>query len=348
MGLSIRRSSVAGHGLFTQKKIRRGQKILRLSGQRVEGAYHHDDIIEDPMMVGVDLGVWLKPSPRHPERWLNHSCNPNAILGAHAEFFALRDIASGEEIVFDYSTSEADPWWTMTCHCGAANCRHTIRAFQYLPKKLKRRYRPLVAPWLRNVEQLYDSVPTAIADAALLVRQGTPVAFPTESFFGLAVRADDESAIRHLFQIKQREAGKPIALIAADLQQVKKFFVMSKAEVQLARKHWPGPLTILLKPKATIQAKALGAQKIGVRVPAHAVARRLAARAAAPITATSANISGQPPTKSARQLKHDFPDILIVPGRCGRQSKPSTIIDVRQSTIHVIRQGSIHPVRSLD
>lgn len=170
----------------------------------------------------------------------------------------------------------------------------------------------------------------------------TLFAFPTESFFALGVAATDKKAIQHLFHLKKREAGKPIALIAANLQQVKKFFEMSKAEEQLAKQYWPSPLTILLKPKSVIQAKALGAKRIGVRVPKHAVARRLAARAAAPITATSANISGQPPTKSVRKLKRDFPDILVVSGRCGKLGRPSTIISVDDDHITLIRQGAVH------
>lgn len=168
-----------------------------------------------------------------------------------------------------------------------------------------------------------------------------PFLYPTESFYALGVKATNRLAVEQLFRIKQREPGKPIALIAANLQQVRKFFIMSKTEERLARPFWPGSLTMLLKPKRTIQSAALGAKKIGVRVPAHVGARRIAARAAAPITATSANISGRPPTKSARKLKHDFPDILIMPGRCGRQTKPSTIINVQGSTITIIRQGSV-------
>lgn len=176
---------------------------------------------------------------------------------------------------------------------------------------------------------------------------GKIVAFPTESFYALGVPANDVLAIKKLFALKKRESGKPIALIAADLAQVKKFFVMSKAETQLAKQHWPGPLTILLTPKKTIAAKALGAKKIGVRVPAHTVARRLAERAGAPLTATSANISGQPPTKSARVVKRNFPGILVAPGRCGKQSLPSTIVELKNTNIHILRPGAVHPVRSI-
>lgn len=167
------------------------------------------------------------------------------------------------------------------------------------------------------------------------------IAFPTESFYALGVRATDAKAIRQLFRVKKREAGKPVALIAVNVKQVKKYFFMSTVEERLAKEYWPGALTILLKPKARIAARALGARRIGVRVPAHAGARRLATQLGAPITATSANISGQPPTKSGRKVKRDFPDILILPGRCGRATLPSTIIEVRKNTIVILRDGAV-------
>jgi len=199
-------------------------------------------------------------------------------------------------------------------------------------------------------------------------------AYPTESFYALGVPATNAKAIRQLFRLKRREKGKPIALIAADIQQVKKFFFMSKDEERLAKKYWPGAVTILLKPKRTIAVSALlggtsptpllnrrrGQLRIGVRVPAHPGARRLAKTLGAPITATSANISGQPPTKSARKVKQSFPGILIMPGRCGKLRQPSTIIKMKKKKILILRQGSqnlsskgtrilgntIHPVRS--
>jgi len=173
------------------------------------------------------------------------------------------------------------------------------------------------------------------------VKKSVVTAYPTESFFALGVPATDAQAIKNLFKLKKREVEKPIALIAASLPQVKKFFVMSVHEEKLAKQYWPGPLTILLTPKKSIAARALGAKKIGVRVPAHGVARRLALRAAAPLTATSANRSGQSPTKSVRALKKEFPDILVVSGRCGRQRQPSTIVEMHGARPRIIRQGAI-------
>lgn len=211
-------------------------------------------------------------------------------------------------------------------------------------------------------------------------RRGVIFGYPTESFYALGVKATDKYAIKKLFRLKHREAGKPIALIAADLKQVKKFFYMTKDEERLARKHWPGALTILLKPKppssprpspggrgwiaadalvpsspnaSTTSPRPLLNQgvvrggRIGVRVPTHAGARQLAHQAGSPITATSANISGQPPTKSARKVKRDFPGIMIAPGRCGRNAKPSTVVKIIKNSITIIRQGATHPIRSL-
>lgn len=196
-------------------------------------------------------------------------------------------------------------------------------------------------------------------------------AYPTESFYALGVPATDAKAIQQLFRVKHREPNKPIALIAADIAQVKKFFYVSSAELRLMKKYWPGALTILLKPKTpsslrqtqgrlgrrgAIAVSALlglttpsplltlrrGPARVGVRVPDHAPARELALECGAPITATSANISDQPPTKSARKLKRDFPDIMIVPGQCGQERRPSTVVEIIKNKIIIHRQGSLN------
>lgn len=186
------------------------------------------------------------------------------------------------------------------------------------------------------------------------LREGSIVAYPTESFYALGVDATNPRAIRQLFRVKHREKNKPVALIAGSIKQVEKFFVMSKAERSLARRHWPGALTVLLRPKKFIAGTTLaptspypslgrrGQIKIGVRIPAHPQARALALRLGPPITATSANISGQPPTKSAAKIKRDFPGILIMPGRCGSQTKPSTVAEIMNNKIVIHRQGAVY------
>lgn len=175
------------------------------------------------------------------------------------------------------------------------------------------------------------------------IRHGNILAYPTESFYALGADATDAAAIRRLYRLKRRETKKPIALVAAGLTQVQRFFSMTPAEGRLARRYWPGPLTILLRPKAHIAARSLGARRIGVRVPAHAGARRLARLVGAPITATSANRSGEPPTKSVTKVKRDFPGILLWPGRCGQQRRPSTIVEHQHGHLTTIRPGAVSP-----
>lgn len=183
---------------------------------------------------------------------------------------------------------------------------------------------------------------TSFLQAVEQLRRGTMVAFPTESFWAFGVDAMNTKAIKQLFRVKHREKNVPIALICGSFKQVEKFFYVTVEERRLMKKHWPGSLTILLKPRRGIAVKALGSARIGVRVPRWAQARVLTLYAGVPITATSANESGAPPTKSLRVLRRAFPDILYVSGRCGRQTQPSTIIFMTNKKIHIIRQGAIH------
>src|SRR6185503_6322688 len=167
--------------------------------------------------------------------------------------------------------------------------------------------------------------------AAELIKKGQVVAYPTESYYALGADATNPTAIRKLFRLKKRQAKNPIALIAADMLQVQKYFYLSAEEMTIAEKHWPGPLTMLLQPKVPglkavadddqryIATQALGVIPntkpsadrgligglvdavttgslprpvlVGVRVPGHSLVRGLAKSAGVPLTATSANIS---------------------------------------------------------
>lgn len=206
-----------------------------------------------------------------------------------------------------------------------------------------------------------------IKEAARAIKKGGIVAYPTESFWALGADATNASAVKRVFRMKGRTGQKPIALIAGNLRQVEKFFVMSEREKQLVKEYWPGfgsvaqaqsgAMTLLLKPKSKIAASTLasppsspdlsslgrrGGLRVGVRVPVHAQARALALSVGAPITATSANVSGQAPTKSAGRVAKYFPGILVLAGRCGSKRKPSTVVAVQGDSVHVIRPGSVN------
>lgn len=205
----------------------------------------------------------------------------------------------------------------------------------------------------------------SLKQAVRIIKAGGVVVYPTESFWALGTDATNRAAVARVFRLKGR-GKKPIALIAGSMKQVESFFVLTKAERALARKHWPGAMTLLLRPKRKIAARALAPttpsrrmaghpslekegtgwgprrfMPIGVRVPGHARARQLALSAGVPITATSANISGHLPTKSAAKVKRQFPDILVMVGRCGRARRPSAVIEIRGQRVQVIRRGTM-------
>jgi hypothetical protein len=141
---------------------------MRATGKNVFGQYASGAVPEDPMMIGVGVGHWVKPVRASIFRWLNHSCTPNIGLRDQREFVAMRSIRVGEEIVHDFSMSEADPWWSMRCLCGSRNCRRRIRAFQFLTIDQQRTYRSWVAQWILDCAALYRQLPIRQANRTLV------------------------------------------------------------------------------------------------------------------------------------------------------------------------------------
>lgn len=117
-------SPIAGEGVFAGRDFATGEKIWTMSGL----VYGNSRTGQDPDFVGLAPGLWMDPDA--PLNKLNHSCNPNAHFGAKRRLFALRPIRKGEEVTFDYSTSEVDAQWTMSCECGAVGCRRGLHAIQ--------------------------------------------------------------------------------------------------------------------------------------------------------------------------------------------------------------------------
>ena len=133
-----------------------------------------------------------------------------------------------------------------------------------------------------------------------MLARGLVVAYPTDTVYGLAVDPRNPEAVRRLFALKARDASSALTLIAADLEQARLAAELGETAEQLARAFWPGPLTIVGLARAGLTAEAVaGGDTVGVRVPDHAVAVALAREAGFPVTATSANVSGQPASSSA-------------------------------------------------
>jgi uncharacterized protein len=137
-----------GRGIFAKVDINKGDLIFTWEGLLRQGIY--------PWYVGdrwLQIGEfqWLDPSVCNPGCYINHSCNPNSGIRNSVEMVAMRDIIKGEEVTFDYSTSESEDGWYLICHCGEKNCRRIIKPYEFLSKELKLKYRDFVSEYLRGI-----------------------------------------------------------------------------------------------------------------------------------------------------------------------------------------------------
>lgn len=185
----------------------------------------------------------------------------------------------------------------------------------------------------------------AIQEAARWILNGGLVALPTDTLYGLAADPFSSAAVARVFAAKGRAAGQALPLVAAGAAQVAEWLgPLPPAGQRLAERFWPGPLTLLLAaPRALAHGVTGGTGHVGVRVPADAVARAICAEAGRPITATSANLSGDAPTPDPDEVERtlgDRIDLLIDTGKT-RGGAASTIVDVTGAEPVLVRAGAI-------
>jgi L-threonylcarbamoyladenylate synthase len=183
----------------------------------------------------------------------------------------------------------------------------------------------------------------AIAAAVEALRAGRVVAFPTDTLYGLAVDPRRPDAVERLFVLKGRDARSGVPLVAATLEQAMLVARFTDRERQAAAAFWPGPLTIVAAANSAVTPEALGRQQtVAIRVPAHEIARELAGAFRFPITATSANRSGQPAADSADAVASALPDVdVLVDGGRAPGGAPSTIISFADARPILLREGAV-------
>jgi L-threonylcarbamoyladenylate synthase len=181
-----------------------------------------------------------------------------------------------------------------------------------------------------------------LAHYVQLLRAGGVVACPTETLVGLLADALSEQAVARVVAIKQR-GPDPIALILPSLEALSRVAEPpSELAISLARKHWPGPLTLIVRALPGLPAPLVRNGTIGVRVPGDSPALALARAFAGPLTATSCNPTGQPAARTEADVRGYFPNELdgIIPGDAPG-GLPSTIVDATGAAPKVIRVGAI-------
>jgi uncharacterized protein len=147
--LYVGRSKISGKGLFISNNVHKGQVVLIVKGaiiRRIEKT--KADAMKFPNHMGIYKNHWIRPDK--PFIYINHSCSPNISVKGRVSFVALRDIKKGEELFFDYSTSE-DTLWEMSCYCGSNKCRKKIRGIRHLPKETFFEYFPYIPTYFKNL-----------------------------------------------------------------------------------------------------------------------------------------------------------------------------------------------------
>lgn len=187
--------------------------------------------------------------------------------------------------------------------------------------------------------------PTVLRIVAEALAAGEVVAYPTDTLYGLAVDPRRSDAARRLFALKRRPAGQAVPLIAADADQLDRITRrVTPLAGRLAARWWPGPLSIVLDASPALDpALVTAAGSVAVRVPANRLARRLAAAFAHPITATSANRSGEIPAADADAAASGVGAGLavLVDGGPAPGGLPSTIVDARGAAPALVREGAV-------
>ena len=194
-----------------------------------------------------------------------------------------------------------------------------------------------------KTEVIPTSRQAALERALEILSQGGLVAFPTDTVYGLGALITDEAAIEQLFMVKGRDAGKAIAVLIGNpenMEQVAR--EMNPVAQRLADRFWPGPLTIVVPSRPGLPENLSPLPTIGVRMPNHPDALKLLRRAG-PLAVTSANLSGQPSTTTGaevvEQLDERIP--LILDGGRTPGGQPSTVVDCTGPEIKILRPGPI-------
>jgi L-threonylcarbamoyladenylate synthase len=183
-----------------------------------------------------------------------------------------------------------------------------------------------------------------IGRAAKILGNGGVVVFPTTGLYGLAADARCVAAVRRVFAIKRRPAAKPLLVLLSGLKDMASLVKTVPEHAEPLLGLWPGGVTLVLKAADTVPAELTGGTgKIGVRLPAHPVARALVGRFGGPITATSANRSGDPAVARATDLA---PEILsqvnlVLDAGTLAGGAGSTVVDVTEWPVRVIREGAV-------
>ena len=183
--------------------------------------------------------------------------------------------------------------------------------------------------------------------AADQIRAGEVLGMPTDTFYGLAADPFNLRAVDRVYEIKSRSRHKPLSLLIESVEQAEEMARPLPEEFEaLARKFWPGPLTIIVKASSRLPLKVTAnTGNVALRIPNSGIPLAVVQAAQIPITATSANLSGEAECTTALAVRDQLKDriSIIVDGGTSPREVPSTIVDLTDEDARwrILREGAI-------
>lgn len=186
-----------------------------------------------------------------------------------------------------------------------------------------------------------------IEEAVEAIKAGKVLVCPTDTVYGLVADAINTEAVKKVFKIKKRPKEKPMPIMIGDLEWAKKLAFIDRRTEMILSKIWPGAVTVVLQQKYKLpESITAGKKTIALRIPDYKIVHYLLQKAGRPLTATSANISGQPPSRKIKDVLKQFqgkdhrPDLVLDAGdlTC---SEPSTILDLSGIEPKISRVGPV-------
>ncbi len=189
--------------------------------------------------------------------------------------------------------------------------------------------------------------PSLITYAAEQIRSGQVLGMPTDTFYGLAADPFNLRAVDRVYEIKSRSRHKPLSLLLDTMDQAEELArPLPEPFYELARRFWPGPLTIIVRAASRLPLKVTAnTGNVALRVPAATIPRAVIRIAGVPVTATSANLSGASECTTAEAVRDQLKDRIpiIIDGGTSPRSVASTIVDLTDAggRWRLLREGAI-------
>ncbi len=189
----------------------------------------------------------------------------------------------------------------------------------------------------------------AVALAKQFLQDGLLISFASDTVYGIACDASNSKAVESLYDLKNRDPKKPIAIFVKDLETAKEIFIFDELSEKIAQEFFPGALTLVLKTQPNIQIKISSDlnknnEFLGFRIVDRNFIKNLMANFDGVLAVTSANLAGQNPAASAKEVEKYFSNSkldLLIDGGISQEKEASTVVKINNQKLEILRQGAI-------